>query len=572
MYYSRCRNVKLKSYSIFFILALVTSLFIILFSYFTSRKKGLQYANFEDMYIQGLKLDRVFRSEEIRGKHIHQKGRPPYKEVKSSTHIQENLEVNSTNGKTILENINANDMDKRFTSTQERIILKTINVVEKSKSVSIPTISNVQTNHTDRIKVYSWEATNRTVSKKAHSQRKNERDSYARMRTTQTSVINEIKRDTNRRLPSVGNTGHFIKGQLLPRERGNRHQLKSFMGPWQLSQRKIFQNLRSKMRTTSYQVKVNSFLPIRNESCINCFNNNLKILMQPKSLCKNKQTIDLLILISSTPHDFDARNAVRDTWGSNCNHKNSSVKCVFVLGRLVNLRNVSDVSKVPSTLSPSEIQNLNFRLKNESSNFKDIVQLDFSDTYSNLTTKTLSGILWGITRCPKAKYIMKTDTDMYVNTFLLPYLVKQAPNTQFIGGYCWGTSSPIRDPKSKWYVSFNNYIKKTFPPLCSGTGYVMSKDLAASVVAVSKNIPFFHLEDVYVALCLRKLQVYPINLLGFSNMHSEFEPCYYKNQVITSHYTSPDQLRKYWGPIVKCQLYGHLQTLYDPLPYPDVSH
>ncbi|VDI70296.1 beta-1,3-galactosyltransferase 1 [Mytilus galloprovincialis] len=321
---------------------------------------------------------------------------------------------------------------------------------------------------------------------------------------------------------------------------------------------------------------INESLPVRNESCSRCFKNDFNILLNQNDLCSEADTIDILILISSSPGDFNERRAIRETWGSNCNHENSSMKLLFVIG---NTRNIPDNNRqspaIPGenniTSNHSENTFSKVRLQKESFIFKDIVQIDFVDSYGNLTYKTLSGISWAVKFCSKAKYIMKTDTDMFVNTELLPFLIHHAPKKEFVGGYCWGPSSPNRDLLSKWFVSYNSYRKPQFPPMCSGTGYIMSSDVASSILRKARNIPFFHLEDVYIALCLKKLNIEPLNLYGFSNIRPEFDACFYKSNVVTSHYMTPENLYEFWQPIKSCSFSVLPVNVFREVPLPYVS-
>ncbi|NXT92219.1 B3GT5 galactosyltransferase, partial [Anhinga rufa] len=74
---------------------------------------------------------------------------------------------------------------------------------------------------------------------------------------------------------------------------------------------------------------------------------------------------------------------------------------------------------------------------------------------------------------------------------------------------------PIRRRVSKWYVSREEYPRKTYPPFCSGTGYVLSTDIASQIYNVSESVSFIKLEDVFIGLCLAKLKVQP------EELHSE---------------------------------------------------
>ena len=164
---------------------------------------------------------------------------------------------------------------------------------------------------------------------------------------------------------------------------------------------------------------------------------------------------------------------------------------------------------------------------------------------------------------------MKTDDDMYVNTELIPVLLTAVPRNSFMGGYCWGYSSPSRDFRSKWYVPFHTFKHAHLPPMCSGTGYIMSRDVVRKVLDSSENIPFFHLEDVYVALCLQQQGIRPVRISGFHNTYVDFDACHYRRDVMTSHQVPTYLLEKYWEQAQQCpgrQASG--DELFQELPYP----
>lgn len=286
------------------------------------------------------------------------------------------------------------------------------------------------------------------------------------------------------------------------------------------------------------------------ESCESCFKNDFKYLINPESVCKHSNDLDLLIAISSAPTDYKARSVIRKTWAAPSLMESGKMKCVFFVGNI-------------------EDQQMQQELRAESDRYNDIVQLQFKDSYANLTYKTLSELRWVSEYCKNAKYMMKTDGDMYVNTLILPNILKDAPKEKFIGGHCWGRSLPHREKSSKWYVSYKSYTHSSFPPMCSGTGYVISMDFVLQILQVSKSIPFFHLEDVFIALCAKKLNVQPVYIDGFYNIRPSFDDCTYRYRVVTSHQISPDLLQMYWDRVKMCsikmdELHYQAKPLYIP--------
>ena len=151
--------------------------------------------------------------------------------------------------------------------------------------------------------------------------------------------------------------------------------------------------------------------------------------------------------------------------------------------------------------------------------YHDIVQVMFIDSYQNLTYKTIMGLKWASTKCSNAHFVMKTDDDMWVN---VPSLVKLLSGTDLanvlqtgLTGYCRANESPIRNENSKRYASFISFPDRAYPHFCSGTGYMTSVNVASDIYNLSPHVPFFHLEDIYVALCARRLGLSLRTTLGF---------------------------------------------------------
>ncbi len=100
--------------------------------------------------------------------------------------------------------------------------------------------------------------------------------------------------------------------------------------------------------------------------------------------CKSKAPT-LLALVVTSPGNFERRALIRRTWA---NPKFSYLRAVFLLG------------------DPRD-QTLNARIAHESSEFKDIVQEDFYDSYDNLTLKSVMAFKWSAAYCAKATFFMK---------------------------------------------------------------------------------------------------------------------------------------------------------------------
>lgn len=106
----------------------------------------------------------------------------------------------------------------------------------------------------------------------------------------------------------------------------------------------------------------------------------------------------LVFIVKSAMDHFGRRSAIRQSWGYEKRFSDVVIRTVFMLG--------SPTSDQPNIQSLIDI---------EQSNFHDIVQADFVDTYFNNTIKTMMGLKWSVTFCPRAKFFMFVDDDFYVS-------------------------------------------------------------------------------------------------------------------------------------------------------------
>ncbi|XP_064381289.1 beta-1,3-galactosyltransferase 5 [Dromaius novaehollandiae] len=250
----------------------------------------------------------------------------------------------------------------------------------------------------------------------------------------------------------------------------------------------------------------------------------------PDTDCHENPPFLVLLVTSSGPH-VDARMAIRQTWGKERIVAGKRIVTYFLLGTTVNHSKQADIVA-------------------ESQKYKDVIQKNFTDTYYNLTLKTMMGIEWIHKFCYQSSFVMKTDTDVFVNVFYLTeLLLRKKRSTRFFTGFLKPHEYPIRKTGSKWYVSNEEYPGGTYPPFCSGTGYVLSTDVASEIYNISESVPFIKLEDVFIGLCLAKLKI------QLEELHSEqtffperiqFSVSRFK-KIVMCHEVKPSEQLSYWN-------------------------
>ncbi|KAK0164719.1 hypothetical protein PV328_003309 [Microctonus aethiopoides] len=126
---------------------------------------------------------------------------------------------------------------------------------------------------------------------------------------------------------------------------------------------------------------------------------NYSYIHDIKDYCvdNNYHTLRLIFLVKSACENFHRRKAIRNSWGYKKRFFDVPTRTVFLLGK----HNNDDELKM--------------KIDEESKTYKDIMQVDFIDSYYNNTIKTMIGFRWAVTYCLNAKYYMFVDDDIYVS-------------------------------------------------------------------------------------------------------------------------------------------------------------
>lgn len=268
------------------------------------------------------------------------------------------------------------------------------------------------------------------------------------------------------------------------------------------------------------------------------------LINQPR-LCDGKPFL-LLAIKSLIPH-FDRRQAIRETWGRAGVLANRTVVTVFLLG---------------STLSADHFPDLQEMLDHEAELHKDLLQWDYRDTFFNLTLKEVLFLEWFSQHCPHARFILKGDDDVFVNTLriigFLEGLSENKAKDLFIGDVI-SNAGPHRDRKLKYFIPESVFVG-TYPPYAGGGGYLFSGELALRLHNVSRRVVLYPIDDVYTGMCLKKLGLVPEKHSGFRTFDVEEKhrnnPCIHRSLMLV-HSRTPQEMLSIWtwitDPELDCQ-------------------
>lgn len=243
--------------------------------------------------------------------------------------------------------------------------------------------------------------------------------------------------------------------------------------------------------------------------------------------CSNSEVF-LLIMVPSAVSNFEQRNAIRSTWG-NISTSNLTVMLKFVLGK----------SKRSLHQNLAGVEN---------SICHDILFTDISETYENLSKKSIALLHWASTNCKGVKYLLKIDDDMFLNIPRLLDELTTKPKLNSISGCKVSGASPFRLPFSKWRISRSEYEKDYYPDYIAGTAYLISGDIIPKLYSATGSVPYFIFEDVYITgLCREHIGAVALENKGFSCGYRDRSPCGQNFRYrITGHHYTPAEIKRLW--------------------------
>ncbi|XP_059163663.1 beta-1,3-galactosyltransferase 1-like [Physella acuta] len=262
---------------------------------------------------------------------------------------------------------------------------------------------------------------------------------------------------------------------------------------------------------------------------IKCVKLSFVFTIALSTICNDHQEIDLIICVPTRGDNFEGRKTIRETWGSYANESSFTSILIFFIG-------IPDVSSPTASLTQKLILE-------ESVMYGDVLQEDFVDCYNNLSIKSVSILKYVSHYCPKAKYILKADDDMYIN---IPFLVNSLkrfqitkPNLKaFVMGSKQTKAHPMRSTDSKWYPE---YPEDTYPDYVIGAAYVASAQASWLLYQASLRLPLFLWEDVYITgMCSKKAGVEVVDSALFSYLRHTVSGCSFRKRISGHPYNATE--------------------------------
>ncbi|KAF5400402.1 hypothetical protein PHET_06005 [Paragonimus heterotremus] len=242
----------------------------------------------------------------------------------------------------------------------------------------------------------------------------------------------------------------------------------------------------------------------------------------------------VLIVIRSRPDRQDRRKAIRDTWANPCTYDPNKVRYLFLTGK----------QPGPQSVYVDEV------LQREFDCYGDIVQYDSLDGYHLLPKKQFIALSLVHHLCSNFPFVFMTDEDFLINIPKLTEYLLQVPSENrkyFVGGHLYKNVHPTRDKGSKYYVEYDVYPNKTYPPFVAGGASFISTSLIQSILAeMSTLLTEIHLEDVRMGIVLQRLDIVSIDVNGICIWPVECRLIHLNNLIAKHGYNDEKSLYRDW--------------------------
>ncbi|XGW11944.1 hypothetical protein V3C99_012982, partial [Haemonchus contortus] len=201
-----------------------------------------------------------------------------------------------------------------------------------------------------------------------------------------------------------------------------------------------------------------------------------------RCICTN---VDFVVIVHIRAEDAQGRNIWRATYGESYLRNKFNYSLLFVVGK-------------PRFLINQEI------IEEESASYGDILQMDFTDSYRNITLKHLAELRYLASACNDNIVIIKMDDDVAWDIQQISNFVRHNITSDNLFCARRAHHHPFRDPHVKWAATKEEWNETTYPPYCPGYFYLAPISAVKKLLNVAHLQRFFWIDDVLITGVLRR--------------------------------------------------------------------
>ena len=256
----------------------------------------------------------------------------------------------------------------------------------------------------------------------------------------------------------------------------------------------------------SAKVRKNEMIAAKPEEADESMQHHAKVNSPFTIIPEIPNNTSLLIVINTIPSKFERRQTLRETWAKRISVTISSNSPRFKPLERMRIAYFFSVGFDGHSSIDTDTQR-------EADVQQDILRLDLKETYRGVLQKVLLTFEWVANLNIKPRFIVKADDDVYIKVpdlarWLLGNGVQQVK--RLYAGFVHRSARVVRSPKSRWYVSSEQYKNDYFPAYCKGGFYVLSRNVLLEIVNASKVTELFPVEDASIGVLVSKIGVIPM--------------------------------------------------------------
>ncbi|GMS89057.1 hypothetical protein PENTCL1PPCAC_11232, partial [Pristionchus entomophagus] len=264
-------------------------------------------------------------------------------------------------------------------------------------------------------------------------------------------------------------------------------------------------------------------------------------------------TYRMIFLIISAPSEREMRNEIRRTWRSRMNS---------------NLRMMAESLVI-------FVMGIYPLLREESDEFRDILQVDIDDTYRNMVYKIEAAFRW-VRKNLKSHFVIKVDSDTVVHVDRLNdqlRLLDQRGSSHWMACFHVKNTRPIRDTCNNWYISEDDFAPNSLPEYCGGPDYVLKREAFDRIVDNMGSFRVMEVEHLFFTGIVAKdrVDLYCVSQLVVPR-YTDFSDCPFDSptlSILNTHFQfNGSRKKKNLTAAYERLKNPHCHNFFTPLIYP----
>ena len=204
----------------------------------------------------------------------------------------------------------------------------------------------------------------------------------------------------------------------------------------------------------------------------------------------------VLFLVTSHSSNHKRRRSIRETWAKQDKFSEFGKKFNLTYDVYFSVGKGKNKSAIEAT-------------RRESRKYGDMLIIDREEDFYDLTRRVMAGFKWTSENCLYT-YLFKVDDDVFIN---IPNVMSFLSNDTFkyadelYAGDMNINAVVNRDEHSKYVVRYNEWPVETYPPYCSGGGFVLSRGIVKQIIPYFDWVDPYKIDDAYIGILIQRAKI-----------------------------------------------------------------